>query len=256
MKRADAGWTFGLVLALAIGIAPATLQAATSLDRDAFFGCLELKNYELDADQKGVHPKGKSPLTDSMQTAIGELIDVWQAQGDTDLGRLAYILATARRESMSTFRPVREAPSCGADEQCRERAIGRLLEKRALKSGKPVPPNYALPDSNGQRYYGRGYIQVTFKKNYERAGDKLGIDLVNNPDKVLDVEVASKLLVRAMLEGWYGSRRPLSYYIDGEKQNWIRARDNVNPGSPNKPITAAYATDIYGCLNKAAGIAS
>lgn len=110
------------------------------------------------------------------------LLNVWEQRGDSEKRRLAFILATARRESQSTFTAIREAPRCRDDEACRERVIGALLAKRAERNKKPPRPNYALPDSSGHRYYGRGFIQLTFKKNYAAAGDKLGIDLVNNPE--------------------------------------------------------------------------
>lgn len=34
---------------------------------------------------------------------------------------------------------------------------------------------------DGVRYKGRGYIQLTGKSNYKKAGDDLGLDLINNP---------------------------------------------------------------------------
>jgi hypothetical protein len=53
-----------------------------------------------------------------------------------------------------------------------------------------------------------------------------------------------------MLEGWYGSKRPLSHYINDVTVDWINARNNVNPNSPNKPVTAAYAMDLNDCLQR------
>ncbi|MCY1241425.1 hypothetical protein D9M72_543230 [compost metagenome] len=147
--------------------------------------------------------------------------------------------------------PIREAPKCLTDEECRERAIGDMLEKRAKKYGKPLRANYALPNKEGNRFYGRGFLQLTFEDNYQKTGRRLGIDLVKAPDKALDPQVAGEVLVRAMLGGWYGSRKPLSFYINGKKIDWINARNNVNPGSPNKPITAAYAMDLAKCLRPA-----
>lgn len=225
------------------------ISAGFKPDRDVLFQqCAVLNNYEMDASGKNAIAKGRTTLTDAMKAGMSQLLDAWEKHGDDDKRRLAFILATARRESRSTFNPVREAPGCGADEGCRERAIGRLLAERAARKGTKPRSNYALADNEGRRYYGRGFVQLTLKENYARAGEKVGLDLVSNPDDALKTSVAADILLRAMLEGWYGSKRPLSFYIGSEKVDWLRARDNVNPGSPNKPVTAAYAKDFLGCL--------
>ena len=46
---------------------------------------------------------------------------------------------------------------------------------------------------DGARYKGRGFIQITGRSNYEKAGKALGIDLVNHPEKAEDPEVAAKV---------------------------------------------------------------
>ena len=47
---------------------------------------------------------------------------------------------------------------------------------------------------DGKRYKGRGHIQLTGRANYKKAGDDLGIDLVNNPDLIsTDPSVAAKV---------------------------------------------------------------
>ena len=222
-------------------------------DRMSFFqNCSTLTNFTMLGTI--AVPHGTNDLTDDMKAAINGLFDVWEREGDTDPKRLAYILATARRESMGTWRPIREAASCGDDETCREKAIGRMLAARAAKNKRPVPPNYALPSANGQRYYGRGYLQLTFETNYERADRFLGTGTTmhDHPDKVMELDLAQTILVRGMLHGWFGSKQPLSLYLDdGRPTDWIYARDNVNPGSPNKPITAESAKEILRCLRPA-----
>lgn len=48
------------------------------------------------------------------------------------------------------------------------------------------------PESSGDgwKYRGGGYIQTTFKRNYDRVGKKLGMDLVSNPELIEDPRVA------------------------------------------------------------------
>jgi predicted chitinase len=44
------------------------------------------------------------------------------------------------------------------------------------------------------KYIGRGYIQLTGKENYEKVGNLIGVDLVNNPELANDPEIAAKIV--------------------------------------------------------------
>jgi predicted chitinase len=48
---------------------------------------------------------------------------------------------------------------------------------------------------DGFKYRGRGFNQITFKDTYKKVGDKIGVDLVNNPDELNRVSVATKALI-------------------------------------------------------------
>lgn len=47
-------------------------------------------------------------------------------------------------------------------------------------------------EGDGEKYKGRGFIQLTGRDNYTRASKALGIDLVNNPELAADPQVALK----------------------------------------------------------------
>lgn len=61
---------------------------------------------------------------------------------------------------------------------------------------------------DGQRYHGRGYIQLTGRSNYQMAGDALGIDLINKP------ELAAKPDIAAQIAVWYWNTRVKPYVKD------------------------------------------
>ncbi|THG18029.1 hypothetical protein TEA_019423 [Camellia sinensis var. sinensis] len=58
------------------------------------------------------------------------------------------------------------------------------------------PPDYCVQDAQwpcapGQKYYGRGPIQISYNYNYGPAGSAIGVDLLNNPDLVATDPVIS-----------------------------------------------------------------
>lgn len=61
---------------------------------------------------------------------------------------------------------------------------------------------------DGERYKGRGYIQVTGRHNYTEAGRALGLDLVNNPELAAQPENAARIAA------WYWESRGINAAAD------------------------------------------
>ena len=57
---------------------------------------------------------------------------------------------------------------------------------------------------DGRRYRGRGWIQLTGRYNYQKAGEALGIDLENNPEMAADPETAMDIAI------WYFETRVMN----------------------------------------------
>jgi putative chitinase len=57
---------------------------------------------------------------------------------------------------------------------------------------------------DGRRYRGRGWIQLTGRYNYRKAGEALGIDLENNPEKAADPDIAMDVAI------WYFESRVMN----------------------------------------------
>ena len=131
----------------------------------------------------------------------------------------AYILATAHHETGGTFKPVREAFG-KTDGQ----TINRL--ERAWTGGKlpQVVVPYWRPDTTGKAWFGRGFVQLTHRSNYERAAHFLGIDLLGDPSLAMQPRIAARILVRGMVDGWFTGKR-LDDYLPG---NYVAARRIIN----------------------------
>jgi len=54
---------------------------------------------------------------------------------------------------------------------------------------------------DGERYHGRGFIQITGRDNYRMAGEGIGLDLVKHPELAAKPDVAAKIAV------WYWKTR-------------------------------------------------
>jgi predicted chitinase len=122
-------------------------------------------------------------------------------QGLTLKTQMAYVLATVEHETANTFKPVREA--FWNSEDWRERNL----------------PYYP--------YYGRGYIQLTHRSNYQKYSDILKVDLTNNPDKVMEPKIALFILVDGMAKGIFTGHR-LGQYVNANKTDFVEVRRVVN----------------------------
>lgn len=93
---------------------------------------------------------------------------------------------------------------------------------------------------DGYKYRGRGFNQVTFKSSYEKYAKETGIDLVNNPDLLNDVNVAADVAVKFLLNRLKQKGIDPNSFTD--KQAAINTFAAANAGwgkSPNKAIASA-----------------
>ena len=135
---------------------------------------------------------------------------------------IAYILATVRHETGFAFAPVSEY---------------------ALGSGRP----YGVPDpETGQAYYGRGYVQITWKENYARFCPVTGLDLVSCPDMALEPGVAYRIASIGMRQGMFTGKKLLDF-VQGDSFDWTGARQIIN-GNDQADRIADYAKKLYASI--------
>jgi len=75
-------------------------------------------------------------------------------------------------------------------------------------------------EEEASKYLGRGLIQLTGKENYERCGLAIGVDLLSDPDLLLDPRYA------AMSAGWFWNKKGLNELADQQEHGQITKRIN------------------------------
>ncbi len=147
----------------------------------------------------------------SKQGTIEGIKNECKAQGIGLNTQIAYVLATAQWETAQTFQPVREAFFLGSKAEAYRKTL------------KYYP------------YYGRGYVQLTWKTNYERYGKLLKKDLVNNPDLVMDPNLSLFILVHGFKTGAFTGRK-ITDYINSSQTDFLKARRCINGNDRAKEI--------------------
>lgn len=161
-------------------------------------------------------------LTQHQFDGINALLAAWDAPGALALAGTtiiprrwrAYALATVWWETDFTMQPV---PEIGAG--------------RGYKYGQPDGPY-------GQCYYGRGYPQLTWYRNYLQAQSRLSVagvlapgqDVCKTPDLACDPTVSSFILISGMTQGWFTGKKLEDYFPieDASAADWYGARRIIN----------------------------
>ncbi|MDP9412773.1 MAG: hypothetical protein M3Q08_01500 [Pseudomonadota bacterium] len=153
----------------------------------------------------------------------------------------AYALATAYHETAHTLQPIKEYGG--------PKYFFRMYDPAGAR------PHVAKRLGNtqrgdGARYCGRGYVQLTGRANYRKAGEKIGEDLEGAPDLALRADIAAKVMVAGMREGWFTAKTcsacmPADAY--GDKSCFTKARTMIN-GRDCAPLIAGYALQFQEAL--------
>lgn len=149
------------------------------------------------------------------------ILNEWERRKLNDWRFLAYILATTKWETDHTMQPIKEA--------------GGL---KYLKSKKYYP------------WYGRGFVQLTWRYNYEYFRNEVlklfDVDIISNPDNALIPKVAAYIMFEGMFRGTF-TKKSLNNYFNDKTTDWIGARRIINGTDKNYEIAGiakAFYTDL------------
>jgi putative chitinase len=181
----------------------------------------------------------RGTLTQRQVDGMEYLLAVWERHFEKANPRdgtkwLAYCLATAYHETAQTMEPIEE------------------YGKGSGKSyGKPAGPH-------GQRYYGRGFVQITWSENYEKAQrfmkERYNIDapIHKEAHRALEHEIAALILFDGSVWGWFTSKK-LGDYFNGTTEDPVNARRIIN-GTDKADLIAGYYRRFLASLKKVAKV--
>jgi putative chitinase len=149
----------------------------------------------------------KDVLGPLSQSEVDGTNAILKACGDAgySIGDVSYALATAYHETAGTMMPVKEYGGPAYFTRMYDITGARPDKARILGNSMP---------GDGAKYCGRGYPQLTGKRNYAKATLKLmerGIlkaheSLVDHPDLAMRPDIAAAIMVFGMSEGWFTGR--------------------------------------------------
>lgn len=140
-----------------------------------------------------------------------------------EVTHMAYMLATVKHETGDTYAPIEE-----------------------YGKGKKQP--YGKQDeTSGLIYYGRGYVQLTWKVNYKKLSDRIRLDLVSSPQLALVPAIAYTIMSIGMHEGMYTGKALKDYGPFNGNYDYLYARQIVN-GLDRAPMIADYARKFEECI--------
>jgi hypothetical protein len=162
-------------------------------------------------------------LSQDQADGMDAVLTVWNKyRADEDPRYLAYMLATTYHETSQEMQPIEE-----------------------YGYGKGM--SYGTPDpQTGQTYYGRGFVQLTWRDNYAHADNEIAVQFpgVNTnmewqAHQALNPKVASAVMFLGMEEGWFRTRdgKPeiLARYFSNTVNDPYTARGIINGDKSKVP---------------------
>ena len=142
-----------------------------------------------------------------------------------DIGWGAYLLATVKHECADRWLPIEEFGK-GAGH-----TYGNAVSVTDTATGKV----------HSNKYFGRGYVQITWENNYKVLGNAIGLGntLWIDPSLALDASVAYALASYGMRNGSFTSKK-FSNYINSSGCDYGNARRIIN-GVDQKARIEGYA---------------
>jgi len=150
-------------------------------------------------------------------------------KADWPLTHAAYAMATAFHES-ARFTTMKEMGGTAYFHRMYDMAGDRPKVAATLGNTQ---------SGDGARFFGRGFVQLTGRTNYRKAGRHVGVDLEKDPDRAAEPTTAARILVWGMETGAYTGKANRDY-LAKSPPDYVGARRIIN-GTDKASLIAGYA---------------
>ncbi len=167
------------------------------------------------------------------------ILDEWDGSHAAKDDRwLAYMLATVHHETDRTFKPIKEYGGVTY--------FTRMYDPTGDRPSLADQMGNSTP-GDGPKYCGRGFVQLTWKNNYQAMSAVCGVDLVKFPERAMELPVATKILFQGMMKGTF-TRKKLGDYFNTSTEDWRNARRIIN-GIDKANLIGDYARNYYSAIS-------
>lgn len=184
-------------------------------------------------------------LTQGQADGLTRILDAWEATHAAKDDRwLAYALGTAFHEVAFTMQPIHEFG-------------GNAYFFRMYDRGSPSAARRAVAAElgntqagDGVLFHGRGYVQLTGRRNYTKMGQTFGVDLTSSAaaaDRVLEAGLAAKIMFYGMEKGSFTGKK-LGDSFNQTTEDWRNARRIINR-LDMADVIASYARKFYAAIS-------
>lgn len=182
------------------------------------------------------------------------ILDACQRYAVTDQHHVADVLAQVYHETGTYMLPIKETVmSYHKDKNPSDATVISRLDAAFAKGQLPWVKTPYWRDG----WFGRGPIQTTHRRNYEKVGAAIGVDLAANRDRILDPEIGAASAVVGMRDGLYTGKKLSDFDFDKELLKADRPGGQFGPrrivngvDGTDKKI-AAYHRAFYAALTAA-----
>ena len=193
------------------------------MNRDTFFAALRARGDRL---------LGRS-LDQRQVEGIEALLD---AGADLPAAHMANVLAQVTRETGGGMYPVKETVYRYSTDKNPSDATVIVRLDQAFAKGQL---SWVKTPYWRGGYFGRGQIQATHEDNYRKLSPVVGVDLVKDPSRALELPISARIAVEGMRRGMFTGKKLADY--DGALYRHEEARAIVN-GDGNKRDKGATLT--------------
>ncbi len=151
----------------------------------------------------------------------------------SDVRWAAYMLATVKHECADRWQPIEE-----------------FGKGKGHAYGQPATVTDADGTQYTNTYYGRGYVQLTWKLNYDKMSRALdlGNGLVLHPEHALEPQTAYGIMSYGMRQGSFTGKKLQDYIHDGIC-DYFQARRIIN-ALDKAALIQGYAQELGNLLNE------